>query len=150
MATLERPKLDVRVIALKENARYLFRDIRLASTLTHYVTETQDPAYFMQELLKYFTQNGRKTRLIKPQERVIAVEETVWLQVLAADADRSGALDELRQMMQTEGTVLISYVVQLGPSLGWGRVQVSERWLRPKDEVPEVKGILSRMGRYQP
>jgi hypothetical protein len=128
-------------------AHYLFRDINKAAYLTHFMNDITEPGEFTQALLKFFGKNGPDARLLKPDRPIIVVDECIWLQVLAAEADRRAVLTNLRQLLKTEGVVLVAYVLQLGEHLRWGRVQIPMQWLRPEEELTlELSQVVSKIG----
>lgn len=64
----------------------------------------------------------------------LVVSGTIWVWVVAADVDLEPILKVLRSEMHEHGTVLVGYVLQIGPTLFWRRVQITPKWLLHKRE----------------
>jgi hypothetical protein len=62
----------------------------------------------------------------------LVVSKTIWVWIAGPGVELEPLLKTLRSEMHEHATVLVGYVLQIGESLLWRRVQISTRWLLEK------------------
>lgn len=111
--------------------KIIFPVIHRAAYLSQYhLKDKNHPRRFARSMVAKIRDQHKSATITKDDPERILVEQIIWLQIIKAETDLDTARQQLYENLTAQGEIMVGYVLKIGSSLDWGRVQISERQLQ--------------------
>jgi hypothetical protein len=116
---------NLRMVDLWLSATRVFPALQQAVEELCPTATVASPPAFTQRLLKALRRRGIKAESPIAEDCALLLEDTLWVQVVAPDADLTVQVAQLRATLRQRAVARAGYLIQPGPRPGWRWVQIA-------------------------